>query len=109
MSAFVIMHPVLSRSNKAIGPDKMAPKKAKQQPFNIMIVGQAGRLQYEAVLFMASLRAMTPDFAGRVIVAEPQPGPKWDKDPRMSADIREVLLGLGAEIAPFESAHFGQS
>jgi hypothetical protein len=74
-----------------------------------MIVGQAGRLQYEAVLFMASLRAMTPDFAGRVIVAEPQPGPKWDKDPRMSADICEVLLGLGAEIAPFESAHFGQS
>ena len=58
---------------------------------------------------MASLRAMTPDFAGRVIVAEPQPGPKWDKDPRMLADIREVLLGLDAEIAPFEFAHFGQS
>ena len=58
---------------------------------------------------MASLRAMIPDFAGRVILAEPQPGPKGDNDPRMSADIREVLWGLGAEIAPIESAHFGQS
>ncbi len=87
----------------------MPKKTSKQQPFNIMIVGQAGRLQYEALLFLASLRANCPDFQGRVIIVEPQPGPKWDNDPRMTADIRDVLLGLGAEIAPFENKHFGQS
>ena len=51
--------------------------------FNIMIVGQAGRLQYEAELFAASLRHFDPGFSGRLIVAEPQPGPRWwDGDPR---------------------------
>ncbi|MEJ6398386.1 hypothetical protein [Yoonia sp. 208BN28-4] len=87
----------------------MAKKKAASQPFNIMIVGQSGRLEYEAVLFMASLNAMSPDFAGRVIVAEPQPGDRWDNDPRMSDDIRAVLTDMGAEVVPFESRHFGQS
>ncbi len=79
------------------------------QSFNIMIVGHAGRIQYEAVLFLASLRANSPAFAGRVIVAEPQPGPRWSGDPRMSSDIRDVLLDMGAEVVPFTSKHFGQS
>ena len=47
----------------------MTPKQADPQRFNIMIVGQQGRLQYEAVLFAASLRAMSPEFAGQLIVA----------------------------------------
>lgn len=79
------------------------------QPFNILIVGQGGRLQYEALLFAASLRQNAPDFAGRLIVAEPQPGPLWDHDPRMSDDIKKVLIENGAEILPFATAHFGQS
>lgn len=58
---------------------------------------------------MASLRAMSPDFAGRVIIAEPQPGPLWTKDPRMTDDIRNVLLEMGAEVIPFESKHFGET
>ena len=78
------------------------------QPFNIMIVGQAGRLQYEAVLFVASLRAMSPGFSGRVIVAEPQPGDRWSFDPRMSAEIRDLLESMGAEVVGFENAHFGE-
>lgn len=44
-----------------------------------------------------------------MIIAEPQPGPKWDNDPRITPDIRDVLLGMGAEIAPFENKHFSQS
>jgi hypothetical protein len=87
----------------------MAKKSASGQRFNIMIVGQQGRLQYEAILFMASLRAKSPNFQGRVIIVEPQPGDRWDNDPRMSDDIKEVLTGMGAEIAPFENHHFGQS
>ncbi|SEW22009.1 hypothetical protein SAMN04488515_1672 [Cognatiyoonia koreensis] len=87
----------------------MAGKKASRQPFNIMIVGQGGRLQYEAVLFVASLREMSPTFDGRLIVAEPQPGPLWRKDPRMSSDIRALLESMGAEVVGFESKHFGES
>lgn len=87
----------------------MVTKAIAEQSFNIMIVGQSGRLQYEAVLFVASLRDMSPAFAGRVIVAEPQPGPHWSNDPRMSADIRELLESMGAEVVGFESRHFGES
>lgn len=79
------------------------------EKFHILIIGQAGRLQYEAVLFAASLRANAPDFQGRLIVAEPQPGPLWDTDPRISADIAATLRDLGAEIRPFHNRHFGAS
>ena len=77
--------------------------------FNIMIVGQAGRLEYEALLFAASLRQHAPDFEGTFFVAEPQPGPLWDRDPRMSAPVKAALAEFGAKIAPFQSKHFGQS
>ncbi|WP_456390700.1 hypothetical protein [Profundibacter sp.] len=88
----------------------MAKKSKKRQDFNIMIVAQNGRLQYEAVLFAASLRHSDPDFKGRLIVAEPQPGPMWDKDPRIgNQEVRDLLAHLGAEIMPFESTHFGDS
>ena len=87
----------------------MTGKPKAAQAFNIMIVGQNGRLQYEALLFVASLRAASPGFAGRVVVAEPQPGPLWPEDPRMSADLRAALTDLGATVAPFESRHFGAS
>lgn len=84
-------------------------KKAKQ-PFNILIVAQGGRLEYEAALFAASLRARSPGFAGRLIVAEPQPGPKWNDNPSIRhAAVRELLVDLGAEIVPLENRHFGQS
>jgi hypothetical protein len=86
----------------------MAPKKQAPQSYNILIVGQAGRLQYEAILFAASLRATSPGFAGRLFVAEPQPGPLWRDDPRIrDEDSRALLTDLGAEFLPFESRHFG--
>ena len=77
--------------------------------FDILIVGQKGRLTYEAVLLAASLRAADPGFAGRLVVAEPQPGPLWSFDPRMDdAEARERLEEFGAEILPFESRLFGE-
>ncbi|MEL6682430.1 MAG: hypothetical protein AAFQ09_07270 [Pseudomonadota bacterium] len=74
-----------------------------------MIVGQAGRLQYEALIFTASLRAMAPGFDGSLFVAEPQPGPLWRNDPRMSENVKDMLRNLGAQITPFASVHFGDS
>lgn len=83
---------------------------SKRKDFNVMIVGQSGRLQYEAVLFAASLRHSDPEFSGRLIVAEPQAGPLWDNDPGIrQTDVRALLEELGAEIVPFENRHFGQS
>ncbi|MCF7697899.1 hypothetical protein [Loktanella sp. M215] len=85
----------------------MTQAQAGNAAFNIMIVGQGGRLQHEALLFMASLREMSPDFAGKVFVAEPQPGPLWDEDPRMDAAFRDALTELGAQVRPFMSTAFG--
>lgn len=73
----------------------------------VLIVAQAGRLQAEALLFAASLAETTP--AARLVVAEPQPGPLWDDDPRLDPDARAALERLGATIAPFQSRHFGQA
>lgn len=88
----------------------MARKKPQPQKFNVAVVAQHGRLSYEALLFVASLRHTNPDFAGKVLVAEPQPGPLWPKDPQIkNPDIRAALEMLGAQIVPFKSRHFGAS
>lgn len=88
----------------------MAKTKAKSGAFNIVIIGQKGRLQYEALLFAASLRNSAPDFAGRLFVAEPQKSDRWWNDPRITnADVRAALTDLGAEILPFENRHFGEA
>ncbi|MGO4915721.1 hypothetical protein [Pseudogemmobacter sp. W21_MBD1_M6] len=86
----------------------MAKAKVKARPFNIVIVGQNGRLQYEAVLFAASLRENDPDFKGRLFVAEPQKNALWPTDPTIKTpEVLDLLTELGAEILPFESKHFG--
>ncbi len=77
------------------------------QDYTIVAIGQKGRLQYEAILLAGSLRLTNPGFAGRLVIAEPQPGPRWKSDPRMDAPAREVLEGLGATILPFENKVFG--
>jgi hypothetical protein len=80
------------------------------QPFNIVIIGQAGRLQYEAALFAASLRHTAPGFQGRLFVATPRAGPLWEKDPEVrNRGVLELLDRLGAEVLPFDSRYFGES
>src|SRR5690606_17652101 len=81
-----------------------------QPPYTIAAVVQGGRLGYEALLLAASLRATNPGFAGRLCLMEPQPGPNWTSDPRLTDPaLRERLQELGAEIIPFESRTFGSS
>ena len=87
----------------------MARKKADLPPVNVLIVGQSGRLQYEALLFAASLRHSGTSDRFRLFIAEPQPGPLWRTDPRIAdPGIRDALSDLGATFLPFESRHFGQ-
>lgn len=86
----------------------MGGKTRVTQSFTLTAVVQAGRLTYEAVLLLASLRENDPGFAGRVVLLEPQPGPLWPDDPRIQdAEARAALIGLGAEIVPFDSRYFG--
>ncbi|MFS4438778.1 hypothetical protein ACMA5I_11245 [Paracoccaceae bacterium GXU_MW_L88] len=72
--------------------------------YTLLCVAQSGRLAYEALIFMASLRAVSDR---PVVIAEPQPGPEWDEDPRLPPEIRAELEEMGAEIRPFTAAPFG--
>lgn len=80
------------------------------RPFNLLAIVQDGRLAFEALLLLASWRAVNPGFRGRFYLAEPQPGKRWNRDPRLKSEpIREMLGALGAEFLPFENKVFGQS
>lgn len=84
--------------------------RANHQKFNILIIGQNNRLQYEAVLFAASLRHSSPGFSGRLFVGVPQPGPLWNHDPSIrNENVLKALKQLDAEILPFQSEVFGES
>lgn len=86
----------------------MARRPKKQKPYNVVAIVQGGRLEYEAALFAVSFRAANPDFAGRLLFAEPQPGPRWNQDPRIrNQEVRALLEDHGAEIVPFETRDFG--
>ena len=86
-------------SDKAEGPGA----------FTVFFIGQSGRLAYEAIVLAATFRAANPDFAGRLLMGEPQPGPLWPNDPRVPPPLKRVLDSLGVEILPFENRHFGAS
>lgn len=82
---------------------------APHQP-NLLIIAQAGRLEYEAIIFAASLRHAAPNWQGRLFVAEPQPEEAWaGRQTLISAETRAILERLDAEILPFTARHFGAS
>lgn len=86
----------------------MARRPARTETVNILIVGQMGRLAYEALLFALSLRRNTRDPRFRLFVAEPKPGPKWKTDPSIRPEpLRDMIEAQGATILPFEARHFG--
>ncbi len=93
---------------KATSPASEA-NAAVSSDFDIVVVGQGGRLQFEAVLLSASLQANAPSFQGTFYVAEPQQNDRWSKDPTMRGDIRTALEEMGATILPFEAQAFGES
>ncbi|MDM7458414.1 MAG: hypothetical protein P3W94_003470, partial [Paracoccus sp. (in: a-proteobacteria)] len=79
-------------------------------PGHVLLVAQAGRLEYEALILMASLRRASPDWSGLVIIAEPLPEGAWaGHETRLSTAGRDLLTGLGAMILPFTARVFGAS
>jgi len=77
---------------------------------NILIVSQAGRLSYEAILFALSLGVTSPDHAKRLYIAQPDKGPLWSDDPRVNdKDILSLYKDLGANLVTFQSKLFGES
>ncbi|MDO5642751.1 MAG: hypothetical protein Q4G26_10260 [Paracoccus sp. (in: a-proteobacteria)] len=87
-----------------------APLGAVSQRFNILLVVQSGRLEYEAALFVESLRRNAPDWQGRLILAEPRAEAAWaGHQTAISAPARTVLEARGADIRPFSARHFGAS
>ncbi|WP_235829920.1 glycosyltransferase family protein [Frigidibacter oleivorans] len=93
------------------GPETTRETLPGPAPFNVLAVVQRGRLEYEALILAASFRAAHPDpaTAPRLILAEPQPGPRWSDDPRITPQVRAALERLGAEIRPFDNRDFGHS
>ncbi|WP_373287486.1 hypothetical protein [Neptunicoccus cionae] len=86
------------------------PKRAVTvaQDYNVFAIVQGGRLEYEAVLFVASFFDKNPNFTGRLILGEPQPSERWEYDPRIqNPQVRRLLQDLGAEIIPFQNGVFG--
>ncbi|MDO5529979.1 MAG: hypothetical protein Q4F71_11305 [Paracoccus sp. (in: a-proteobacteria)] len=85
-----------------------APEPEARRDFNILAVVQAGPLEAQALLFAASLRANSPGWGGRLVLAEPRPEGKWAGHATLIGDqTRALLTEMGAEITPFTAAHFG--
>ena len=77
--------------------------------FNILIVGQSGRLAAEAVLFAASLRHSDPGSNNRLFVADVQRGDLWKGSPSLDDASKQALTRLGAKIVPLKPKVFGKS
>jgi hypothetical protein len=88
----------------------MSENGSSKQSINVLIVGQHGRLQYEAALFAASLAHQPHSRPIKLYVAEPQPSKLWDRDPRMTDKlVLSLLEEVGATVLPFENRHFGSA
>lgn len=74
-----------------------------------MAIVQRGRLEAEAVLMLATLRAVEPVRAYRLALCVPQESPVWSDKRGISAQGRRFLEAAGAEILPFAPQHFGKT
>lgn len=75
---------------------------------DILIIGQEGRLAYEAALLATTLRHASPDWSGTLYIAQPEPGDRWPEDPRIQdAEVLALLADMGAELITFRNEFFG--
>lgn len=77
-------------------------------PINIYAIGQTGRLEYEALLCMASLKMFNTRDDINLHVCTPKDGPLWKYDPDMSnGQAADALRALGVNVVQFENELFG--
>jgi hypothetical protein len=77
---------------------------------NIVIVAQAGRIGYQAVLCAASIRAFHSASDVRVAIAVPKNSARWDQDPALTdAGAIEAFRRYDCEMVSFENADFGSA
>ncbi len=102
------------RAVKTVPKHRTAPRSGTRAtaapPFNLLVLGQRGRIGFEALALAASLRRACPDFPGRLIVAEPQPEAAWEGvDTLLPAELRAALEACGAQVVPFTATRFGHA
>ncbi|RJL10432.1 hypothetical protein [Paracoccus siganidrum] len=100
------------KSRNAPGKPRKAKPAEGQAPApssaNLLIVAQSGRLEFEALVFAASLRLAAPDWQGQLFVAEPRPEAAWEgHDTQIAPETRALLEEMGARILPFTATRFG--
>lgn len=96
------------KKKSAAGEKKAKAESLSQLSPNLLIVAQAGRLEFEALIFAATLRHASPDFKGRLFVAELQPENGWREHATLIApETRELLDSMGAKIRPLVMKNFG--
>jgi hypothetical protein len=75
---------------------------------NLLVIAQAGRLEFQTILLAASLRRSAPEWTGRLLVAEPRPEAAWSgHETAITPETRDLLSSFGAEFLPFTARHFG--
>ena len=76
--------------------------------FNIFIIAQQGRFNFEATLFSLSLRQTNPHFAGKLFVATPQANGLCPQDPSLqSGPLYDLLTQQAVVFMCFENREFG--
>ena len=64
--------------------------------YNILIIGQSGRLQYEAIMFLASLRQSAPDFKAKSSSQSRNIMSVGHQNPAITdPEIRALIQGFG--------------
>jgi hypothetical protein len=77
---------------------------------NIVVVAQAGRIGYQALLCAASIRAFHAADQTRILVCMPQNSPRWEKDPAIrDAELLRGFRRYDCELAEFDNSDFGSS
>lgn len=76
--------------------------------FNVYMIGQTGRLEYEALLLVKSLRMFCDSDEIGVYVCTPNNSDLWQSDPNIEkGEIADKLRDLGARVVSFDNERFG--
>lgn len=79
-----------------------------ETPLNVAIIAQAGRLGYQALLCVASIRLFHSANQVRVFVCIPNKSDLWRGDPAVSdPDLMQSFARYGCELAYFDNLDFG--